>query len=122
MLPTHNNTLRDRPEVCGHHSSDTHLVFGVDVSLGFGQFDSNIGMPFDSSHGQRRVPSLQANNGILRDRRASLIWAVLLRNPPVQSARQNYLNLHHNIGIFLLTDLFLSSSGLMPEANSLLTS
>ena len=37
MLRTHNGILRDRSEVCGHHSSDTHYSLGVDVRLGFEQ-------------------------------------------------------------------------------------
>ena len=48
--------------MCGHTSSDTHVVFGVDVGLGFDQCDSNIGMALKSSPHQRRVIKLRTHN------------------------------------------------------------
>ena len=40
--------------MCGHPSSVTHVIFGVDVCLGFDQCDGDIGMTTNSSHDQRR--------------------------------------------------------------------
>ena len=68
VLRTRNDTLRDRPEVCGHPSSDTHVIFGVDVGLGFEQLDGSIGMSPSNSIHQRRPIILRAHNDILRDR------------------------------------------------------
>ena len=56
--------------------TNTHIIFGVDVCLGFEQRDGTLGVPFGSGHYQRRVVILRTNNDTLRDSagvRASLI-------------------------------------------------
>ena len=48
--------------MCGHTSSDTHVIFGVDVGLGFEQCDGDIDMTSHSSPHQRRVIKLRTHN------------------------------------------------------------
>ena len=48
--------------MCGHTSSDTHVIFGVDVGLGFEQCDDNIGMALRSSRHQRLDIKLRTHN------------------------------------------------------------
>ena len=110
MLRTHNDTLRDRPEVCGHPPSDTHSInFGVDVGLGFEQLDDSGGMRILSSFHQRRVTILRTHNDILRDRPEVCVHP--------SSGRHYYATLQHQN-----TLTYISASGLMPDASSLLTS
>ena len=60
ILRTHDDT--ERQSVYGHPSSDTHVIFVVDVCLGFEQCDDDIGMTTISSHHQRRVIPLRTHN------------------------------------------------------------
>ena len=48
--------------MCGHPSSDTHVIFVVDVGLGFNQCDGDIGMALTSSLHQRRVLILRTHD------------------------------------------------------------
>ena len=55
--------LRDSLSVRAFPSSDTHVIFGVDVSFDFEQCDGDIGMTTTSSPHQRRPISLRTHNG-----------------------------------------------------------
>ena len=48
--------------MCGHPSSDTNFIFGVDVGFGVNQCDADIGMAKKSSRHQRRVIELRTHN------------------------------------------------------------
>ena len=45
-----------------HTSSDTHVVFAVDIGLGFNKCDDNIRMTLPSSPHQRRPIILRTHN------------------------------------------------------------
>ena len=76
-----------RPEVCEYPSSDTHSIFGVDVSLGLDQYVDNIGMPIVSSEPIYEQTMIDWETG--RKCAGILILEVLLFNPPVPSVCQN---------------------------------
>ena len=77
--------------MCGHPSSNTHVMFAVGVGLGFEQLNCNAGMPLGDRHGQRRLTPLRTNNNILRDRPRE--WG---HSHLAASVCQNYSNLHQN--------------------------
>ena len=48
--------------MCGHPSSGTHSIRGVDVGLGFANYDDTVGVSIDGSPQQRRTINLRTHN------------------------------------------------------------
>ena len=61
ILRTHNGS--ETVQMCGHISSHTHVILGIDIGLGSDELDDTVGVPIISSQYQWRGIILRTHNG-----------------------------------------------------------